>query len=213
MQQAVKQNIDRRALIKGAFIATAAGLVSAAALRATITPGAALAASIAADPLVALGAAERKADRRCHRAWARQDEAEGRARKAGFNIDVPIMAVGTYGCVSVEEVVTAAQDAGFSPDRMQELTEVYRQRVADARRQRIAAGLRPFDKEAKAANAEWDRIMRAIVNTQATSYAGLAVKLRIIKPDMEDDGDTKHSVPLIRSALRDALRLAKAGAA
>src|SRR6266851_5636469 len=160
----------RREIIKAA-----AAIGAAAALAAV--PVIAQAAPIRLDPLVTLWAAWRKADRRLQRAWDRQDEAEGRAHEAGFVIEAPIMTVGVYGCCHSSEVLKACRlndPDGFTAERAAELVKVYHQREAHARRQRIAAGLRPYDAEAKAARAEWHRILHTIATTPATTVAGLA---------------------------------------
>jgi len=54
MDRTVKKHIDRRAIIKGAAITTAAGVVAASTLRATIAPAVAAATAAEADPLLAL---------------------------------------------------------------------------------------------------------------------------------------------------------------
>ncbi len=219
MEKANRQHIGRRAILKGAAITTAAGIMAAAALRATIAPAIAQAAPVAvlaqSEPLVALWDAWRKADRRLQRAYSRQDEAEGNASEAGFIIDVPIMTVGVYGCCHSSEVLKACRlndPDGFTTERAAELVKVYRQREAHARRQRIAAGLRPYDTEAKAARAEWRRILHTIATTPATTVAGIAVKLRFIKKDT-DAGPTVEAARMMRSALADATRLADKSAA
>lgn len=213
MSRAIQKHIDRRAVIKGATIATATGLVSAAALRATIAQAAPVAALAQPDPLLALGAAVEAAQQRCNRAAVQEDEACAAARKAGFNVSHPMMAVGRYsGCCSVREIKRAAEEAGFGVERQAELIGVYRRRLAQRRQQSIAAGLRPFEVELRNAEREWRRAMQAIVTTPAISYAGLAVKLRLIKEEMED-GKTSHGDELAQSAYRDAQRLAAGGAA
>ena len=49
--------------------------------------------------------------------------------------------------------------------------------------------------------------MKAISTTSATTLAGLAAKLRVIREDFRD-GKTDYSDQIMRSALRDAERLA-----
>jgi hypothetical protein len=139
------------------------------------------------DPLVRLYADWRRANRRLHRIYSRQDEAEGAAHAAGFVISAGIMEVGTWGCCSAGEIPRAADAVGFSPERGLELVKEYRRREAYARRQRVAAGLDRHDAAVKVAGEEWYRVFRAVTDTPAASYEGLAVKLRFIKEYGEDE--------------------------
>lgn len=57
------------------------------------------------------------------------------------------------------------------------------------------------------AHDAWRNSIQAIAETQATSFAGLAIKLRLIAQDVED-GPTDFAEPLLAGALADAERLA-----
>jgi hypothetical protein len=54
--------------------------------------------------------------------------------------------------------------------------------------------------------------MKLLSNTPAISLAGIAAKLHVIRNDFRDGG-ADYSGSVLRSALRDAERLAKGGAA
>jgi hypothetical protein len=120
------------------------------------------------------------------------------------------MTVGIYtGCASAAEVERAAAEAGFSQERIGELIGVWYSREAERQAQREAAGLRPFDEARDATWAEWNRLMQVLVDTPAVSLAGLLVKLRQIAEDIgPDDEICIYTGDLVRSALRDAERLA-----
>ncbi len=64
-----------------------------------------------------------------------------------------------------------------------------------------------LDAAYRAAVAEEDRILRAIASTPAPTAAGLAVKLRFIKRDIEE-GETAYATELVDGAIADAERLA-----
>jgi hypothetical protein len=162
------------------------------------------------DPLIALAVAVRKADRRAHRAWDARDEAEVVAAGGRGHWLRPWVQVGKYMCHSPSMVLGAAQPndpEGPSAEEGQALAAELRRKIRAYHRRRLAAGLGPCDREVKEAERGWNAAMEAIAATPATTVAGIAAELRVIRNDFAD-GETGHSGSILRSALRDAERLA-----
>jgi hypothetical protein len=206
---------SKRPSSRRSFLAALLPAAAAAALPVIASSPTSASPIATADPVVALGIAARAADRRQLMAWSRLDNAEYAATEAGFDVGWPFLRVGNYDCSSPDMIVRACQPHdphGPAAEQVPELLREYRRRLAYMRRQRTAAGLRRLYDARDAAEAEYRWVHNAIAATAATSYAGLAVKTRILAVDIRD-GKTSHSEKIARSLHRDAMRLAKAGAA
>ena len=161
------------------------------------------------DPLIALAEAVRKADRRWCRACDARDEAE-KACGGPYHYLPPRIIVSNYECTSPRMILSACQPHapnGPTAEEGQALAGQLRLKIRAYRRRRLAAGLGPYDREVEQAERAYYAGREALSTTPAITVAGLAVKLRMIRNDFRDGG-SDHSGPILRSALRDAERLA-----
>jgi hypothetical protein len=201
--------LTRRTLPR-ATAATAA-LAAPAALACSLMPAAVAAPVVATphDPVIGFYRAMRKAEKRWDSVTDRQDAAADAAWDAGWNVRRPFMTVGNYTCSSVEMVVAACQPNdkdGPPAEKMPALVQEFRRRLTQQRRHRKAAGLGPLDAKVAAAKKEFFRLSRAFATAPALTMAGLVIKLRLVKSDI-DDGPSLWAKPLIAGALADAKRL------
>ena len=160
------------------------------------------------DPLVALGEAYQTALRADMRANERLDEAEGRVRDRLGSL--PLCIFQGRHCATLEEVLERCRPryrGGPSSTEGQLAWEEYQAAVAEYEARRRKLGLAPYDAEVKRTQHAWKRALGAIARTRAENVAGLAAKLHVIRQDFRD-GPTTFSAVILRSAARDAARLA-----
>jgi hypothetical protein len=204
MSKAQNSTTNRRHFLRLAGATAAATALLAAPALAVTVPVATI-----PDPLIALAVAERKAYRRMDRALDARDEAEGAAGGQRQFLH-PWVEAGNYVCHSPSMVLAACQPndpAGPSAEEGQALVAELRRKIRAYRRRWLAAGLGPYDREVREATREWHAAMTALSATPAVTFAGIAVKLRVIRHDFRD-GATDYSGPILRSAICDAERLA-----
>jgi hypothetical protein len=199
----------RRFLSFAASGAAAAALLAAPALAAGVS-----AAPVTPDPVAALGRKWRVAYKRMQKAWNAIETAECAIRDRGERVpSYPSTTVGNQWCGSVAMILaTCRQPGGPGEEETRELVAEFRRRVRAYYQQRRAMGLRPLDLNAREESKGERALMDAIAKTPATSFAGIAAKLYAIRDDFRD-GISDFSGAILRSALRDAERLAKGGAA
>jgi hypothetical protein len=101
---------------------------------------------------------------------------------------------------------------GPTVERSREFVREIRRLRARYRSERRKAGLDSADKERDAAVSECEGLLFQIARTPSTTIDGLAIKIRVLKKDLED-GRTDTCKAMARGALADARRLAKAPSA
>jgi len=203
--------IEKLTSTRRRFLRLAGSTAVATALLAAPVIAAPAAAAATPDPLIALGAATRKADRRWSRACDARNDAEHQASAATgerwwtyFYVQV-----GNQECTSPSMVMACCQPnnpSGPTAEEGRKLAAELRRGIRARARRRLAAGLGPYDREVKDARRAWNGAMKAVADTPAITVAGIAAKLRIIRNDFLD-GETGHSGSILRSAFRDAERL------
>jgi hypothetical protein len=174
MSKAQNSTTNRRHFLRLAgATAAATALLAAPALAATpvIVPAAAV-----PDPLIALGAAVRKADRRWTRACDARDEAE-KASGGPYWWLPPRVVVANYECGSPREVFARCQPhnpTGPTLEEVQSLAAELRRKITAYRRRRRAAGLGPFEREIRdARRAQSARPWRRWLTRQQLPSQGL----------------------------------------
>ena len=142
-----------------------------------------------------------------------QDEEE--SRLCPNYIQMPVVQAGRYDCMSEDEIRTHCQpidSSGPAPAECDRLIALFRDKQKNYLAARHAAGLTSFDKAAKTTLEQWHKAMKNIATTPATTFAGLAVKLRILVEGFRV-GRTDFDEAIAQSALADAERLAGKGGA
>ena len=162
------------------------------------------------DRAVALGEAAAEADRRDKAAWRKQDRLEERAHEQGLGIP-PLLVFENQHC-SDESMVLARckprNPTGPSRKEGRRVWAEFQATEAAYEKRRRDLGLGPIDIEAKRTRRAWRKSMLALIAAPAQSVLGIAMKLGTIKDDFRD-GNSSYSDRMLRSALRDAERLAK----
>lgn len=163
--------------------------------------------------LIALGEVWAEAERRDRAAWRKRDELEGKAQPR--SAPEPLMVFRDHHCVSLRMVLALCRPhnpKGPSAEAGKRAWAEHQKEEAAYRRRRRAFGLGPIDAEVRRWRAAWRRSMLNLIAAPAESAVGIAIKLRPIRDDFRDGAGT-YSDRLLRSALRDAERLAKGAAA
>jgi hypothetical protein len=159
------------------------------------------------DPILAAWDRYLAANKAYNAADDARDTAAAEARNKGFQIDPAPMTVGTWHCLSVEDVKRGAQEAGFSSSRQRELIGVMKKRLAEQRRQCKAAGLTTYERAIERAAERYHTAIKALATTHATTPAGIILKLRFIAESLTGIYDE----PIMNSAIADLKRLAQRG--
>ena len=188
-------------------------LAATAASAAVVAPAGLALASATPDPLVALEASFLDAAAEFYRVCQLLDMAEGELIQDGVCPTMPSAIVGHWHCMSPNEVMRHCQP--LDPDGPDEETGLAIVDDLGARRRdyeaaRIDNGLGPLQDAMDTARDRYDDVLRAIAMTPAMTIAGLAVKLRLVKRDI-DEGTTEYSDDLIDGAVADVERLSGGG--
>jgi len=158
--------------------------------------------------LVALGEVWAAAERNERAAWHRRDAIEERVR--GELREPRLLIFADQHCMTRANVLARCKPQNPDGPSLQEGERVWKEYAAEmaayrARRRKL--GLRPVDADIKKYRATWARALGTLARTPAQSVIGLAVKLRVIRDDFRD-GEMIYSDRMLRSAVRDAERLA-----
>jgi hypothetical protein len=158
------------------------------------------------DPVVALGKAERAAWAEFTSTSAERDRREGRYRL----ISAPRLAIGRRECRAPEEVMQRGRElidpAGSGMEIVESAAERLREDIAAYEKARNDTGITALQAAEAAAFTAWEGLVDKIIATPAQSFAGLAVKLLIVREDMEV-APSEMQEEMVASALADAARL------
>jgi len=158
------------------------------------------------DPIVPAWDQLQAAHKAHSRAYDERDEAEAKARKAGFEPKLPVVCIRGYDCLSVAEAKRRAQ--GLPKEKAKDAVEAMRAALADQQRRRRKAGLAPYDAAIRRTNGEWRAAMRAMADKRATTTLGVILKLKVVETEVQD-GPTGFGEAILASAISDLGRIGR----
>jgi hypothetical protein len=156
------------------------------------------------DPAIAAYDRVRAALKADNDAYDALDEAEAKARAAGFRVRWPSIIVGDCDCMSMASVRHHAR--ALPQAEAAKAIEAMRTALAARKQQRRKAGLAPLDAARERARREWRSAMQGMANTRATTPKGVSLKLKLIELELRD-GDTGFGRGILASAIADLSRM------
>ncbi|HEY1504102.1 MAG TPA: hypothetical protein VGF92_07370 [Stellaceae bacterium] len=158
------------------------------------------------DPVIAAWDRLRAAEKAWDRAYDRRDEADSKARAAGFSVSWPVIRINGTDCLGMDSARRHARD--LPQAEATKAIEAMRAALDIRQQARRKAGLAPFDAAERRAASEWRAAMRAMATTRATTPAGVILKLKLIELELRD-GKSSFGEGIIASAIGDLGRMAR----
>jgi hypothetical protein len=148
------------------------------------------------DPAVAAYDRLQAAGKVFNRAYDQLDEAEAKARAAGFNLQRAMIRIQNHECTSMAEV--RCQARGMPKAEAAKAIQAMRTSLSIRQHRRREAGLAPFDAAERRGRREWRAAMKAMGQTRATTTRGVILKLKLIALELRD-GHTGFGEAIIAS--------------